>query len=139
MNALFSRGQPEVRPPVPPFSYEDAVKKVRAAEDGWNGRDPAKVKMAYTADTKWRNRAEIFSGREKVQEFLTRKWDRELDYRLIKEYWAHTDDKIGVSSGHLLLRRRRLRFASPMNIATTRATGTAPTATRCGTLTRTAL
>lgn len=86
----------EMRPPVPPFSLEDAIAKVRAAEDGWNTRDPAKVKMAYTVDTKWRNRAEIFEGREQVEAFLTRKWDRELDYRLIKEYWAHGDDKIAV-------------------------------------------
>ncbi|KAJ8613882.1 hypothetical protein CTAYLR_008687 [Chrysophaeum taylorii] len=84
------------RPPLPPFSLEDAIKKVRAAEDGWNSRDPAKVKMAYSEDTKWRNRAEIFNGRDKVEEFLTRKWDRELDYRLIKEYWAHGADRIAV-------------------------------------------
>ena len=70
--------------------------KVRAAEDGWNNRDPAKVSMAYTVDTKWRNRSEIFQGREKVQEFLSRKWSAELQYRLIKEYWAHGDDRIAV-------------------------------------------
>jgi len=94
--AMTSQTTGAMRPPLPPFSYDDAVKKVRAAEDGWNSRDPAKVKMAYTEDTKWRNRAEIFSGRDKVEEFLTRKWDRELEYRLIKEYWAHGDDKIAV-------------------------------------------
>ena len=70
--------------------------KVRAAEGGWNNRDPAKVCLAYTVDTKWRNRSEIFQGREKVQEFLSRKWSGEREYRLIKEYWAHGDDRIAV-------------------------------------------
>jgi len=86
----------EVRPPVPPFTKETAIQKVRAAEDAWNNRDPTKVPMAYTEDTKWRNRSEIFQGRDKVREFLERKWSKELEYRLIKEYWAHGDDRIAV-------------------------------------------
>ena len=85
-----------VRPPVPPFTKETAIQKVRAAEDAWNNRDPTKVPMAYTPDTKWRNRSEIFQGRDKVREFLERKWSKELEYRLIKEYWAHSDDRIAV-------------------------------------------
>ena len=86
----------QVRPPVPPFTKETAIQKVRAAEDAWNNRDPAKVPMAYTEDTRWRNRSEIFQGRDKVREFLERKWSKELEYRLIKEYWAHGDDRIAV-------------------------------------------
>ena len=87
---------PEPRPPFPPFTRETAVQKVRAAENGWNGRDPAKVSLAYTPGSRWRNRAEIFAGREAIVSFLTRKWARELDYRLIKELWAFTDDRIAV-------------------------------------------
>jgi len=86
----------EVKPPVPPFTYEDAVKKVRMAEDAWNTRNPDKVKMAYTPDTKWRNRSVFVNGRNEVAEFLKDKWDRELEYRLIKEIWAHSDDRIAV-------------------------------------------
>ena len=86
----------QVRPPVPPFTKETAIQKVRAAEDAWNNRDPTKVPMAYTEDTQWRNRSEIFQGRDKVREFLERKWSKELEYRLIKEYWAHGDDRIAV-------------------------------------------
>ncbi len=86
----------EVRPPLPPFTRETAIKKVRAAEDGWNTCDPARVALAYTVDSKWRNRSEIFEGRDKVVEFLTRKWDRELEYRLIKVLWAFTDNRIAV-------------------------------------------
>lgn len=86
----------EPRPPLPPFSHDDAVAKVRAAEDGWNSRDPARVSLAYTADSRWRNRSEFFSGRAAIVEFLTRKWARELDYRLIKELWVHGDDRIAV-------------------------------------------
>jgi nuclear transport factor 2 (NTF2) superfamily protein len=84
------------RPPVPPFTRESAMQKVRMAEDGWNSRDPQRVSLAYTMDSRWRNRAEIFSGRERIVEFLTRKWTRELDYRLIKELWAFGDDRIAV-------------------------------------------
>ncbi|HTH93604.1 MAG TPA: nuclear transport factor 2 family protein [Rhodocyclaceae bacterium] len=85
-----------VRPPLPPFTAETAAQKARAAEDGWNSRDAAKVSMAYTEDSKWRNRAEIFSGRDKIVEFLTRKWAREIEYRLIKEVWAYSDNRIAV-------------------------------------------
>ncbi|MFU1926943.1 DUF1348 family protein [Bordetella hinzii] len=86
----------ESRPPLPPFSHESAVLKVRDAEDAWNGRDPAKVSLAYTPDTHWRNRAEFIDGRQEVIAFLARKWARELDYRLIKELWAHDRNRIAV-------------------------------------------
>lgn len=86
----------EQRPPLPPFTLETAMQKVRAAEDGWNNRNPAKVSMAYTEDSQWRNRAEFLQGREQIQAFLERKWARELDYRLIKEIWAFTDNRIAV-------------------------------------------
>lgn len=86
----------EQRPPVPPFTLETATQKVRAAEDGWNSRDPARVSLAYTVDTVWRNRAEFPRGREQVQAFLTAKWQRELDYRLIKELWAFHEHRIAV-------------------------------------------
>ena len=86
----------EVRPPLPPFAHESAIVKVRAAEDGWNTCDPERVSLAYTLDSKWRNRSEIFEGRTKIVEFLTRKWGRELEYRLIKELWAFTDNRIAV-------------------------------------------
>ncbi|WP_405568064.1 nuclear transport factor 2 family protein [Streptomyces sp. NBC_01167] len=85
-----------LRPPVPPFTRESAVEKVRLAEDGWNSRTPEKVALAYTEDSRWRNRAERFAGRERIFAFLTRKWDRELDYRLIKELWAYDGDRIAV-------------------------------------------
>jgi uncharacterized protein len=84
------------RPPLPPFSHDTAVQKVRMAEDGWNSRDPAKVALAYSEDSKWRNRAEFFTGRAAIEEFLKRKWARELDYRLIKEMWAFDGDHIAV-------------------------------------------
>ena len=84
------------RPPLPPFTPESAVEKVRKAEDAWNSRDPERVAMAYTPDSRWRNRAEFFSGREAIVAFLQRKWARELNYRLIKELWAFTDDRIAV-------------------------------------------
>ena len=86
----------EQRPPLPPFTAETALKKVKAAEDGWNSRDPERVSLAYTPDSQWRNRSEFFSGREAIREFLTRKWEKELDYRLMKELWAFTDNKISV-------------------------------------------
>jgi uncharacterized protein len=86
----------EQRPPVPPFTREDAIRKVRAAEDGWNTRDPQKVSMAYTPDSRWRNRSEFFQGREAIVEFLTRKWAKEQDYRLIKEMFAFGEDRIAV-------------------------------------------
>lgn len=84
------------RPPLPPFSLDDAKQKVRMAENGWNGRDPEKVALAYTEDSVWRNRAEFLQGRAAIVDFLTRKWARELDYRLIKEIWTHGDDRIAV-------------------------------------------
>lgn len=84
------------RPPFPPFTDETAAQKVRMAEDAWNGRDPAKVALAYTPDSRWRNRAEFVNGRAEIEAFLARKWARELDYRLIKEVWAHTDNRIAV-------------------------------------------
>lgn len=87
---------PEVRPPLPPFTRESAIAKVRAAEDGWNTRDPARVALAYTIDSAWRNRAEFVHGREQIQAFLSRKWQKELDYRLIKELWAYEGNRIAV-------------------------------------------
>ena len=84
------------RPPLPPFTHETATQKVRLAEDGWNTRDPARVALAYSENSEWRNRAEFFTGRSAIVEFLTRKWARELDYRLVKELWAFTGDRIAV-------------------------------------------
>jgi len=86
----------ETRPPCPPFNLETAIQKVRLAEDGWNSRDPKAVSMAYSVDTRWRNRAEIFSGRACAQAMLERKWKKELDYRLIKELWAFGTHRIAV-------------------------------------------
>jgi len=86
----------EARPPFPPFTRESATQKVRAAEDGWNNRNPDKVALAYTTDSQWRNRAEFPAGREQIIEFLKRKWATELEYRLIKELWAYTDNRIAV-------------------------------------------
>jgi hypothetical protein len=87
---------PEVRPPVPPFTLETAERKVRGAEDAWNTRDPDRVVQVYTPDTRWRNRAEFPVGRDQVREFLQRKWARELDYRLVKELWAFAGERIAV-------------------------------------------
>ncbi len=84
------------RPPLPPFTRDTALIKVRAAEDGWNRRDPAAVALAYTEDSRWRNRAEFPVGRAEIVDFLTRKWQREREYRLIKELWAFTDNRIAV-------------------------------------------
>ncbi len=84
------------RPPVPPFTLESAIQKVRLAEDGWNTRDPEKVSLAYTIDSRWRNRAEFANGREQIVSLLSRKWTRELDYRLIKELWAFHDNRMAV-------------------------------------------
>ena len=86
----------EIRPPVPPFTHETAMQKVRMAEDGWNSRDPQRVSLVYTEDSQWRNRAEFPRGRQEIIEFLTRKWARELDYRLIKELWAFEGNRIAV-------------------------------------------
>ncbi len=84
------------RPPLPPFSREDALQKVRLAEDGWNSRNPEKVSQAYTPDTRWRNRSTFLTGRVEVQAFLKEKWSKEREYRLIKELWAFTDNRIAV-------------------------------------------
>jgi nuclear transport factor 2 (NTF2) superfamily protein len=84
------------RPPLPPFTLETARQKARMAEDAWNSRDPLRVSLAYTADSHWRNRAEFINGRDQIVEFLTRKWQRELDYRLIKEVWACDGNRIAV-------------------------------------------
>ena len=84
------------RPPLPPFTRESAEQKVQAAEDGWNSRDPKRVASAYTQDTQWRNRSEFVVGREAVEAFLARKWDKEQDYALRKQLWAFTDDHIAV-------------------------------------------
>lgn len=84
------------RPPVPPFTRETAIQKVRLAEDGWNSRDPQKVALAYTVDSRWRNRADFLAGREQIVSFLQRKWTRELEYRLIKELWAFDGSRIAV-------------------------------------------
>ena len=86
----------ETRPPVPPFDRDDAITKVRAAENGWNTRNPEKVALAYSVDSRWRNRSEFFQGREAIIDFLTRKWARELDYRLIKQMWAFGGNRIAV-------------------------------------------
>ena len=113
------------RPPFPPFNAETAAQKARMAEDAWNTRDPARVALAYTPDSRWRNRAEFLQGREAIEAFLTRKWAKELDYRLIKEVWAFRDNRIAVrfayewhdDSGQLVpqLRQRELgvRRAGP--------------------------
>ena len=86
----------QVKPPVPPFTEETARTKVKAAEDAWNTRDPEVVAKAYTEDSQWRNRDEFFTGREAIKEFLTRKWAKELDYKLMKELWAYTGNHISV-------------------------------------------
>lgn len=84
------------RPPLPPFTAETAAEKIRLAEDGWNSRDPARVALAYTPDSLWRNRAEFVTGREAIEGLLARKWAREMDYRLVKELWAYTENRIAV-------------------------------------------
>jgi uncharacterized protein len=84
------------RPPLPPFTHESAIQKVRMAEDAWNSRDPARVALAYSLDSRWRNRAEFLQGRADIEAFLARKWLRELEYRLIKELWAYRDNRIAV-------------------------------------------
>ena len=88
--------QTETRPPLPPFTLETATQKVRLAEDAWNSRDPVRVSLAYTPDSQWRNRVEFFEGRTAIQAFLARKWNKEIDYRLIKELWAFHENRIAV-------------------------------------------
>ena len=85
-----------IKPPIPPFTQETAIQKVRAAEDAWNKQEPEKVAMAYTPDSRWRNRDTFLQGRDEIVEFLQQKWARELNYRLIKELWAFTDNRIAV-------------------------------------------
>src|SRR5262249_49476004 len=92
----FTREKTMSRPPLPPFTADAAAQKVRLAEDLWNTRDPARVALAYSVDSRWRNRAEFLEGRQAIEAFLTRKWARELDYRLIKEVWAFHDNRIAV-------------------------------------------
>jgi hypothetical protein len=87
---------PESRPPLPPFTRDTAIQKVRMAEDGWNSREPQRVALVYSPDSVWRNRSEFLQGREAIVAFLTRKWAKELDYRLIKELWAFTENRIAV-------------------------------------------
>src|SRR3974390_3843741 len=94
--ALIILGPSMSRPPLPPFTAETAAQKVRMAEDAWNTRDPVRVALAYTTDSRWRNRAEFIQGRAELEAFLTRKWNRELDYRLIKEPWAFRENRIAV-------------------------------------------
>jgi hypothetical protein len=86
----------EQRHPLPPFTHATALQKVQAAEDAWNSRDPQRVSLAYTIDTEWRNRDQFINGREAVVAFLTQKWERELDYKLKKELWSYTDNRISV-------------------------------------------
>ena len=86
----------ETKPPLPPFTLETAKQKVQAAEDAWNSRDPERVSLAYTPDSEWRNRSEFLSGRTAIKAFLQRKWDKELDYRLKKDLWSFTDNRISV-------------------------------------------
>jgi nuclear transport factor 2 (NTF2) superfamily protein len=92
----MSQSSSESRPPFPPFTKESAIEKVRAAEDGWNSRDPQRVSLAYSEDSRWRNRSEFIQGRKDIVEFLTRKWNKELEYRLIKELWSFDGNRIAV-------------------------------------------
>jgi hypothetical protein len=95
--AIETEDAMEEKPPLPPFTLESAAAKVQAAEDGWNTRDPVRVSLAYTPESVWRNRAEFFAGRDAIVEFLTRKWDRELDYRLRKKLWCFAGNRIAVT------------------------------------------
>lgn len=101
-----------IRPPVPPFSREDAIAKVRAAEDAWNSRDPERVSLAYSPDSRWRNRSTFLSGRQEIVEFLTQKWERELEYRLIKEMWAFGENRIAVRFAYESMGRDGLWYRS---------------------------
>jgi nuclear transport factor 2 (NTF2) superfamily protein len=112
------------RPPLPPFTRETAIQKVRLAEDAWNSRDPEKVALAYTIDSRWRNRAEFPNGRQEIIDFLKRKWAKELDYLLIKELWAYTGNRIAV----------RFAYEWHNNGTTTLGIGFVPTAMRIGSL-----
>lgn len=94
-NSLLS-SQLELKPPFPPFDREQAIQKVRMAENAWNSKNPDKIALAYTPDSQWRNRDQFFSGREAIKHFLINKWERELEYRLVKELWAFENDRIAV-------------------------------------------
>ena len=99
MSRAAERTQSDITParaPVPPFTHETAIRKVRLIEDAWNTREPEKMALAYTADSRWRNRSEFLNGRQEIIEFLKRKWTKELDYRLIKELWAYEENRIAV-------------------------------------------
>lgn len=99
MSGAAETTQPDITPeraPVPPFTHETAIRKVRLIEDAWNTREPEKMALAYTADSRWRNRSEFLNGRQEIIEFLKRKWTKELDYRLIKELWAYEGNRIAV-------------------------------------------
>jgi nuclear transport factor 2 (NTF2) superfamily protein len=102
----------EIRPPCPPFTHDTAVLKVRLAEDGWNTRNPEHVSLAYSIDSRWRNRAEFANGRPEIVALLTRKWQRELDYRLIKELWAYSENRIAVRFSYECHDDSRNRFRS---------------------------
>jgi nuclear transport factor 2 (NTF2) superfamily protein len=93
---IMATATTSARPPFPPFTCDSAMQKVRLAEDGWNTRDPAKVALAYASDSRWRNRSEFINGRNEILAFLSRKWAKELDYRLIKELWAFAENRIAV-------------------------------------------
>ena len=112
------------RPPLPPFTHEAAIEKARMAENAWNTCDPEKIALAYTEDSVWRNRADFFQGRSAIVEFLTRKWEQELEYRLIKELWAFHDNRIAC--------------VSSTSGITMNTTGSALMATNNGSLTKTA-
>jgi uncharacterized protein len=121
------------RPPFPPFDEETARQKVKAAQDAWNTRDPEKVSMAYTEDSAWRNRDEFFEGREAIRDFLTRKWERELDYRLEKNLWCFTGNRIAVrfeyesrdAEGRWWRSHTNDRFATPPRPPAAGGSGTA--------------
>ena len=121
----------QVRPPVPPFTEETARQKVKAAQDAWNTRDPEKVSLAYTEDSKWRNRDEFFEGREEIVAFLQRKWARELDYRLVKNLWCFTENRIAVrfeyesrdANGQWWRSHPYDRFATPLRPASAGGAG----------------
>lgn len=93
---LIKKDKMEKKYPLPPFTLETALEKIQLAEDAWNSKDPERVSKAYTVDSEWRNRSEFINGREQIVSFLTGKWKKELDYKLKKEYWAHTDNRIAV-------------------------------------------
>lgn len=96
IKSIIGVSMENTRPPLPPFTAKSAVEKIRAAENGWNNKDPQKVSLAYTVDSQWRNRSSFVNGRDEIVEFLTEKWQKEIDYKLIKELWAFTENRIAV-------------------------------------------